>query len=221
MFLLVFLSLTIFQAQAQSGLKNVPCFDQVTQAITAAGKPKQWLEIPHGVASRIDEFGRVEVLVEKNTTKLVLVGKTHTKNFVMTAPECQVQVQKPFLNKNEFSDFDLAELFKRSKEGLIVIWSPHMDLSVKEIEDLPKHDLKKEITVIMDPKADEKIAEKIQTEKKWPVSYLRRLNASLLYQSDITIHYPSVVFYKNSKILKRIPGFNGASFKKVTKEFLP
>lgn len=221
MLLFAFLLLINLNASAEVTLKNIPCFDQVARTISEAGSPKKWLSLPQGVGSRIENFGRVEVLTQKDTTKLVLVGKTHTKTFVMYAPQCEVKVQKPFPNKNNFSDFDLAELFQENKEGLVLIWSPHMDLSIKEVTDLPKYDLKKSVTVIMDPNADEKLAKKIQEKNQWPESYLRKLDSSILEKADITIHYPSVVFYKDSKILKRIPGFNGVALKKVTKEFLP
>ncbi len=68
--------------------------------------------------------------------------------------------------KQEFSDLDFAHLLSRSpKGGLVYIWSPHMALSINEIENIDQLDLKAPFTVILDPKANIELSKKIIKDK--------------------------------------------------------
>lgn len=221
MFMLVLFLSWAHAAETKAWPKNIACFDKVSAGIQAAGTPEQWLQIHRGVGARLTNYGHAEIYAEDTQTRLVMVNDKTTTFFLFKAPACKGELSRPVPHRNAFMDFDLAELYQRNPSGgLIYVWSPHMELSISELDNLPKLGLEHPFTVVMDPEADEALAEKIVTKKKWPREYLRRVASIELAKADVGIHYPSTAFYKNGKIVKRIPGYNGKSLPKLTEELL-
>ena len=218
---MLLLSLMLSNALASTEplvLKTIPCFDTVTSAISALGTPEKWIKLRDGVGSRIKGHGHVEVYPEEKQTKFVVVGPVNSTHFLLKAPACEGQVAQPTPHHNHFSDFDLAELYAAHPEGgAVYVWSPHMELSISEVDRLFKTKVDRPLTIIMDPKADTKLADKIAQEKGWPKAYFRRMASEELTLADVAIHLLSTVYYKNGRVLKRVPGYNGVKMNDMMK----
>ena len=202
-------------------LKDIVCLDQVTKALDAAGTPKEWLRFPGGVASRIPNYGSIEVYPEKTKTRFVLVGPKSTTGFMLETPKCEAKILFTKPNRPSLRDIDVAELLHKNKNGgLIYVWSPHMELSVGEVASLKDYGVKYPVTVAVDAEADSELLKKIVTDKKLPAEYTQAANSSVLFAADIGIHYPSTVFYKYGRIVMRIPGYLGPGLKEIAQKVL-
>ena len=85
-----------------------------------------------------------------------------------------------------------------------------MSLSVYELVEMQKYlaGLKIPIKVLLDTNADKNYSKNILKKYDLPLNYLEQLNSRKLEKFGINVHYPSIVFYKNSKLVKRVPGYN-------------
>lgn len=112
------------------------------------------------------------------------------------------------LHKKEaaFTDWDLAELldhsFEKKQAGLIYVWSPHMNLSVKGYHEAEKvaQDKHIDFTPMLDPNAAMDMAKKVAHANHIPDVALRRFAADSLYHRNMIEHYPSFVVYRNGVI---------------------
>jgi hypothetical protein len=202
-------------------LKDIVCLDQVTKAIDVAGTPQEWLRFPGGVASRIANYGSIEVYPEKARTRFVLATSKSTTGFILESPKCEAKILFTKESRASLRDIDVAELLKKNKNGgLIYVWSPHMELSILEAANLRKYGLTYPVTVAVDPNADTELLKKIGSDKNFSTEYTQLANSSVLFAADIGIHYPSTVFYKDGRIVKRIPGYHGAALKEIAQKVL-
>ena len=223
--LLILIILTIFQVQAKDEfLKNLPCADQVYGHIDALGEPLKWSLVEKGVvSSKLKNGGDVKLSVKGEKT--LVESNSHGVEFsgYYLKPLCALSITKMSSANGGFTDLDLNNLLIKSKAGIIYVWSPHMSLSVFELVEMKKYakKLKVDITVLMDLNSDAKFSKNIVSEYKLPVEYLKRVNSRKLEAFGSNIHFPSMVLYKNGKLIKRIPGFNGEKeFKRLIKEYL-
>lgn len=215
-------SLTIHGfAATPSFPKSISCFAKVTTFLDKLGTVEKWTPYPGGVGGSIAEFGTVELYQNPKSTLLLTKTTTTTTRMRWDEPKCEEQIVASEKRVVGFSDMNLSEvMIKNPKGGFVYIWSPHMELSVAEVATLEKLKLNYPFTVILDPKADVSLAKSLVEKNKLPESYLLPLDSLVLYKADITIHYPSIVFYKNGKILKRIPGQSGAGLTALINENL-
>lgn len=208
-----------FAVAAVAPLSNISCLDQVVRVVEAAGESAEWLRFPGGVASRLGT-GSVAVYPDGPKTQLVLVTEKTTTGLAFEAPACGSQLLFSRPTTASFRDIDLAELLTKNAKGLIYVWSPQMELSVREVSELKDYKLDFPVSVAMDPEGDALAAEKIKKDKRLPDEYLRRVNSSVLFAADVALHYPAVIFYKNGKILQRLPGYNGRNLNQIAKKIL-
>lgn len=216
---LIFWLLSQLVVAAVAPLSNISCLDQIVTVVEAAGESTQWLRFPGGVASRLGT-GSVAVYPDGAKTQLLLVTEKTTTGLAFEAPGCSSQLLFSRATTPSFRDIDLAELMKQNTKGLIYVWSPQMELSVKEVSELKDYKLDYPVSVAMDAEGDALVAEKIKKDKRLPEEYLRRVNSSALFSADVALHYPAVIFYKNGKILQRLPGYNGRNLKQIAKKIL-
>lgn len=192
--------------------RSIACFDQVTTFLNRLGIVSKWIAYPQGVGGVVPDFGTVEFHLSESSTFV----RARTEKSVVTlewkAPGCEEKNLGTRAGTQSFSDLDLGKLLlDNPKGGLVYIWSPHMSLSVTEVSALRELKLTYPVTVILDPKADRGLATAVARANRLPASYLQTLDSVVLQNADITIHYPSIVFYKQGKIIRRIPGYNGKS----------
>jgi len=104
---------------------------------------------------------------------------------------------------NQFSDENLHQLMQKEKIGLIYAISPYMHLSIKGINTIKKiaKKLKLPILILVDPEA---------RKAKSEIQKLGFLIASKqLFMRGISIHYPSLIIYKNGQIISdAFPGLH-------------
>jgi hypothetical protein len=200
---------------------SISCFGKVTAFLDKLGTVEKWMPYPGGVGGSISELGTVELYQNPKSTLLLTKTALTVTRMKWDEPKCEEQVSSTQKRVVGFSDINLSEvLLKNPNGGFIYIWSPHMALSVAEVATLEGLKLKYHFTVILDPKADMALAKSVAEKNKLPESYLLPLDSLVLQAADITIHYPSIVFYKNGKILKRIPGQTGSGLPALINENL-
>ena len=216
------ISLTnLAQATTPSFPKSISCFNQVTTFLDKLGTVENWTPYPGGVGGTIAKFGTVELYQNQKSTLLLTKTTSTVTRLRWEEPKCEEQIISSGKRVPGFSDINLSEvLIKNPNGGFIYIWSPHMELSVAEVATLEGLKLKYPFIVILDPKADMTLAKSLAEKNKLPEAYLKPLDSLVLQLADITIHYPSIVFYKNGKILKRVPGQSGSGLTALINENL-
>jgi hypothetical protein len=118
----------------------------------------------------------------------------------------------PSWARSEFQDKDLDKLLsiskKTHKKGLIYIWSPHMPLSLRGVHEAKKITKSKgiELTVVLDPYASADLAAKVATRESFPKAYLRPLESRVLLEKNMTLHFPSVIPYRDGTLARDMRG---------------
>ncbi|MCM0606922.1 MAG: hypothetical protein KA715_12600 [Xanthomonadaceae bacterium] len=207
---LVLLSLS-FDSQAKEPLKQIPCFNEVSDLQLTWETIKGWKTIANDVSdqtilqSGTDTFGVwIELIIAKKGNTLIRFAPEHTEIVSFNKKDCtrNVRIQPgplAFIQKNEQSvtDADLniwiKDLDSRSVTGLLYTWSPHMNLSyinLDEVIEVAKK-LKLDLKVVLDPRASQKAAESVAKKYKIPDSYLKRARSVELDRREIYTHYPS------------------------------
>ncbi len=100
-----------------------------------------------------------------------------------------------------FDDDSLAEQMKKSKTGLIYVWSPEMNHSAKYFKlfrDVAKK-MKISFIPILDPRTASVEVDRIAKVFGTPNENIK-LNSIELYMRNITIHYPSSVVFHHGKL---------------------
>ncbi|OUR96395.1 hypothetical protein A9Q84_08570 [Halobacteriovorax marinus] len=218
------ISSPINSSEVKSLLSNLPCADQVFKSIAAIGTPKKWSKGKKStVSTSMEEGGVVVISVSKNISRLSSDAHGVKLQLEFSRPTCKMKITNLTSSKGGFQDVDLGDLLLKNKYGVIYLWSPHMSLSLFELVELQKYvkSLKIPFTILMDLHADDKFAAKLLKKYDLPLEYLNRMNSRELEKFGITVHYPSTVFYKDKKLVKRVPGYNGKkSFKDLIKKYL-
>lgn len=224
LFLSLLISTTIFANNSKSLLAQLPCSDEVFKSISSIGTPKKWEKIKEAhVSTSLEEGGNLQVSISEKSTKLISNAYGVNLELEFVGPKCKMNILTMTSSVGGFVDKDLEQLISKNKYGVIYLWSPHMSLSLYELVELQKYvkSLKVPFTILMDLKADDKFASKLLRKYDLPLEYLKRMNSRKLEEFGITVHYPSTVFYKDKKLVKRIPGYNGKkSFKDLITKYL-
>ena len=104
-----------------------------------------------------------------------------------------------------FTDDKLRQLVERTRDGIVYAWSPGMPLSVSGLAEAKAaaDSLGVAFTaVVADARPLELEHSSVDT------AYQHSLNSLDLVYRDATIHYPSILFYRNGKLLgSAIPGY--------------
>lgn len=117
-------------------------------------------------------------------------------------------------NAKDFTDADLKKVLAQNlkTDALIYSWSPHMNLSVRGLDELLKSPQNNGLVVLLDPNSNSKIAEEIVRTRKWPESVLRRNTSQILIEKGARVHYPNYIFISHGKLDTPIlPGFKTSS----------
>jgi hypothetical protein len=129
----------------------------------------------------------------------------------------------------KFSDEDFLKLQQQSRDRsrsvfLVYTWSPHMNLSVRGLEELMESGQNNLILVpVLDPNANLEIATEIAKQKRWPAEVLRVNEARALIQRGSRVHYPSYSFLRKGQFQgPLLPGYKtGRQLETFRKKHLP
>lgn len=116
--------------------------------------------------------------------------------------------------KGGFNDFALAELLSKNPKGLILSWSPHMNLSVEAIKYAQETATNKKLplTILLDPYSDFKKAQALLVKKGMSDIEMKKISSFELINRNVLLHFPNLVMYKNGEIIgPLIPGLLNSS----------
>lgn len=102
-----------------------------------------------------------------------------------------------------FTDEVLAARLAQDDAGAILVWSPHMPLSVDEYAELQHAAaaLDLSLVVVLDPAADAGYASRVAAERGLPESALLRLASVELAFRGMTTHAPSVQVFAAGRLV--------------------
>jgi hypothetical protein len=204
--------------------KDITCMPNVFKVLEKLGTPKKWNKIEKDmVRTSLEEGGVLTLTNNKKYSRISLSSKKESFSIIFKKGNCVPGIEKEDVKDGRFSDEDLTALLKKHDKGFLYLWSPHMSLSVLELKELIKSQSKLSvpITFLMDSKADLNHAEFLLKGIKNSNIYFKMIGSKKLIDFGMTIHYPSLVFYKNNKLLIRIPGYSGVkSIKKYIEKYL-
>lgn len=105
-----------------------------------------------------------------------------------------------------FSDPDLAARLATGDSGVILVWSPHMPLSVDQYDVLATvtKELGLSLVAVLDPGADVDYARRVAAERHLPASAAQPLESTELAYRGMTTHAPSVHVFANGKLKGRV-----------------
>ncbi len=146
-----------------------------------------------------------EVLVERVSARAV--------ESLRFGPRCEPvngeRRERP-IREDGWTDAALAETIERGDVGAILLWSPHMPLSVDAYGVLETLTLEMGIALvpILDPSADPAYAGAVAHERGIPSSALRPLSGIELAFRGMTTHAPSLqVFARGRLVGPVVPGY--------------
>jgi len=105
-----------------------------------------------------------------------------------------------------FTDKDLQNLLSTKPNGIIFVWSPHMSLSLKAVEELKDavKELNLPITFLLDPQADQKLSKSSIQKYSMSMEALKRVDSLELSMRNALIHFPALILVKDGKICPKI-----------------
>jgi hypothetical protein len=115
-----------------------------------------------------------------------------------------------------FTDTDLSVVKNSTKmqkgAGLLYTWSPHMNLSVKGLDEAMQRSKGGErLVVLLDPNCNQELAKKIAKEHDWNESVLRTNASRVLIKRGFRVHFPSYQFVSRGELRgPLIPGYKSA-----------
>ena len=147
----------------------------------------------------LDPAGEVELLqVRDGGATLFRFGPSCTTQLVADADEMRLQAA--------FSDRDLAARLAQGDSGVILMWSPHMPLSVDQYGVLVAvtKDLGLSLVTLLDPGADVDYARRVAAERDMPSSDAQPIGGIELAYRGMTTHAPSVQVFAGGKLKGRV-----------------
>lgn len=214
---------------AQKPLTSFTCFDQVTSTLIKLGVTEPW--------QRISENKNVTFLSSEKTTKqdfaAYLISKPEETLLIAHTQKAVIQHRFEKNNKCQskslISDKTAEELFtnldffnqsQSSKKFVIVLWSPHMSISIQEMNALRDEKFAVPVIFVLDPEADLKLAKDFVEKNKLTPLALKKWTYTGFLPKTIE-HFPSTLFVKEGKVTRYVPGFNGPIIlKKLIKDIL-
>jgi hypothetical protein len=158
-----------------------------------------------GVWVRLTVDPRGEAFLERTTAALV-----EGRRF---GPECEAisvgREERP-LTEDGWTDAALAERLRRGDTGVILLWSPHMPLSVDAYDVLLAltREMGIGLVAILDPASDPSYAIEVARKRGMPADALLPLGGIELAFRGMTTHAPSIqVFSKGRLTGPVVPGY--------------
>ncbi|MCE3012076.1 MAG: hypothetical protein LW878_03330 [Proteobacteria bacterium] len=126
--------------------------------------------------------------------------------------------------KGGFTDFELADLLSKNTKGLILSWSPGMNLSIVAIKNAQAaaKERKLPLTILLDPYADEKKAKALLVKEGLAGIEMKKISSFELISRNVLLHYPNLVMYKQGEITgPLVPGLmNVADYSYLAAKYL-
>lgn len=212
-----------YQKNLVDQLKNTPCSNQLREYVGAKLLRQGWVpemitapraRAAYGVSLR-DTIAqkKYQIWSTKNSAHFAEInlatnqkGITSWDNKSACKASAIQLAQGPFkVLKAGFTDADLKRTLKSHPWGLIYVWTPYMPLSVEGIVKAKEVAKKKgaPITVLMDPAADPKEAQKWVSKKKVDPSEMRKVASVELASRNMNLHYPILFIYKKQFLSNR------------------
>lgn len=221
---LALLSTNLYSKPSATLLSDIACTNEVLSTISSIGTPLAWSKIKKGtVQASLEEGGKLELKTKEGTSSLYIETPSYKASVEFESPKCKLNVVDTSFDVVGFNDQELEKLLKENDKGAILLWSPHMTLSVYELVEMQDYlkSLKIPVKVVLDLNADKRFSKKILKKYNLPLDYLTLMNSRKLEEFGINVHYPSLVFYKKEKLIKRVPGYNSElKLKNMIKKYL-
>jgi len=129
--------------------------------------------------------------------------------------------------EENFNDKKLANLLKKQNEGIIYSWSPTMPMSIEALGNI-KRAAKKfnvPVTAILAGESGENYLKQFKSEYKkhgFEQNDFQTMQSYELLMRGVTLHYPSVITFKDGKLLKKLQygAENEENYEKLIKDFM-
>lgn len=217
--MLVFLIPFLFSITfaADKPLASFTCFEQVSSTLIKLGVSEPW--------QRLSQNKNFTFLKSEKTAKqdfsAYLISKPIETLLVVLTPKAVIQ--HTFQKKNKcqstnqindqapeelFTDLDFFNQAKLTEKFVIVLWSPHMSISIQEMNSLKDQKFAVPVVFALDPNADLTLAKSyVEKNKLTPLSLKKWTYTGTLPKT--IEHFPTALFIKNGNVTRYVPGFNG------------
>lgn len=149
-------------------------------------------------------------------------------------PDCKISRMeikyslRPVKHIQRFTDLDLRQKLdesrRKSTSGIFYFWSPHMNYSIRGLNELRAAGQSKGLTIIgiLDSNADRNAAIQVAKRNHFSPDDLRTLDSVDLLERGPQNHFPSMIIFKNGRVVSpTIPGYNlPEKLDKILGEFL-
>jgi hypothetical protein len=151
-----------------------------------------------GIWLRVVEQGPGELSLERITSTRI-----ERRRFDDGCAVAELAVATPGVPPGSFGDSDLIVRVARSDRGVILLWSPHMPLSVDQHAVLASvaGGLGLAVEALLDPQADVGYAARVARERNLPAAALRRLGGIELALRGMTTHTPSLQVFAGGELV--------------------
>ena len=141
-----------------------------------------------------------EVVLER-----VTAAEIETHHFGPTCEPVLSRATRP-VAEGAFTDRDLAARLAQGDTGVILVWSPHMPLSVDQYAVLAvvTKELGLSLVTVLDPGADVDYARRAAAERQLPSSATQPIGGIELAFRGMTTHAPSVQVFADGRLKGRI-----------------
>ena len=205
-------------------LEKIICFDQVSSSLAQLKLIGPWIRHHEKgfiwLQNKSQDF--TVHIFQLDFEAIILVEKkdTLTSQVFDEKKKCSKSVSIMPNDKNQFSTLTFFEMAKKAPKFVILQWSPHMNISLEQLRVLKNEKFDVPVFFSMDPLANLEEGMKVVERDKLEVQILQKWNHVGLLPSTIE-HYPNLLFIKDGKILKYIPGFHNAkTIRKLIQENL-
>ena len=158
-----------------------------------------------GVWVRLTVDPRGEALVERVTAALV-----EGRRFRPGCEAFPAGREERSISEDSWTDAALAERLRLGDTGVILLWSPHMPLSVDAYEVLQNltEEMGIGLVAMLDPASDTAYARTVALERRMPSGALRPLGGIELVFRGITTHAPSIQVFAEGRFAGPVvPGY--------------
>jgi hypothetical protein len=158
-----------------------------------------------GVWVRLSLDPRGEATVERVTAALV-----EGRRFGKACQTVDLGREERRSVKGSWTDAALAERLNQGDTGVILLWSPHMPLSVDAHEVLQAltREMGIALVAILDPESDSSYALEVARERGMPAETLRPLGGIELAFRGLTTHAPSIQVFSGGRLAGPVvPGY--------------
>jgi|GEM_PF-4532557 len=208
-------------------LAGARCSDIVSQALDKWGSLGQWrmsnidMDGAHiyrgrtswsGVWLEVRRYANDEVTAFRMTSNTLTSASWRRANCTPSIRVDTSTQQKSFLY-GSFNDANLDAMLKREKTGIIYIWSPHMKYSLRGMREILKiaKALKVHVEVLVEGAASDAALRDVQNTEKIDPKYMRAVDSLDIVMRHTTLHYPSMLLFKDGEVLDfMLPGYEAS-----------